>query len=305
MEVFSDFDLGIYKTLKMTKTSTLKKTKTCSLWPWLRSPWMLPQAKPSLDNPIIIMMCWFFLAFFAFGTCTIALQAFGSCAWSWKFLGQLWFNNEIKKKPSKKHILMFWHLRRVYLLTTWGRPRSWSRPSLSAVWSVGTSYHAFQPGFHCCYSFSFFTLFCFCVFCFCCSCSCNFKARGHKNIYHECHFHLNENKEISIAVENFLEPEWISVWHLGKLLRQHPLKKRSYELVSSKVKILQACISHDSFQVFEYFLDIAKFPHQRGRGRRGGTQKQLFWLFREKLPRTSEFVGSPAIVGQHYFQASV
>ena len=31
MEVFSDFDLGIYKTLKMTKTSTLKKTKTCSL----------------------------------------------------------------------------------------------------------------------------------------------------------------------------------------------------------------------------------------------------------------------------------
>ena len=63
MEVFSDFDLGIYKTLKMTKTSTLKNTKTCSLWPWLRSPWMLPQAKPSLDNPIITIMCWFFLAF--------------------------------------------------------------------------------------------------------------------------------------------------------------------------------------------------------------------------------------------------
>ena len=55
--------------------------------------------------------------------------------------------------------------------------------------------------------------------------------------------------------------------------------------------------------VFEYFLNIAKLPHQRGRGRRGGTQKQLFWLFREKLPRTSEFVGSPAIVGQYYFLA--
>ena len=24
--------------------------RTCSLWPWLLSPWMLPQAKPSLDN---------------------------------------------------------------------------------------------------------------------------------------------------------------------------------------------------------------------------------------------------------------
>ena len=104
-------------------------------------------------------------------------------------------------------------------------------------------------------------------------------------------------------MKNFLEPEWISVWHLGKLPRQHPLKKRSYELVSSKVRILQGFKSLDSFQVFEYFLNIAKLPHQRGRGRRGGTRRQLFWLFREKLPRTSEFVGSPAIVGQLYFLA--
>ena len=27
---------------------------------------------------------------------------------------------------------------------------------------------------------------------------------GHKNIYHQCHFRLNENKDISIAVEKFL-----------------------------------------------------------------------------------------------------
>ena len=116
------------------------------------------------------------------------------------FLGQLWFKNEMKKK----HSLMFWSLRRVYLSTTWGTPMSWIRPSLSAVWSVGISYHAFQPGCHYQYCWWYAFVLVFLFLCFCCSCSCNnIRARGHNNIYHQCHFHLNE-KNIFIAVEKFL-----------------------------------------------------------------------------------------------------
>ena len=91
MVVFSDFDLDLYKTQKLENDKNFNIEKHKNLFPLtLASVPMnastsktLPRQSNHYNNVLV------FLGFFGFGTCTIALQAFGSCAWSWKFLGQL------------------------------------------------------------------------------------------------------------------------------------------------------------------------------------------------------------------------
>ena len=65
-------------------------------------------------------------------------------------------------------------------------------------------------------------------------------------------------------------------------------------------KIIQKFGNRCLFGKLIFFVDLFScfggLLHLRGRGKRGGTLRRPFWLDRGKLPRTSEFVGNPAVI---------